>query len=80
MLSNMKFCIREEKDSFWFDRWMSTGLLCESVSMLVNPTLKVQDCFRDGNWDVELLHEVVGSSKALEIVSEIGGVCGGVEA
>ncbi|KAG6704979.1 hypothetical protein I3842_07G158800 [Carya illinoinensis] len=49
------------------------------MCILVNSRLKVKDYWLNGDWDVDLLHDLVDHTKAAKIVNEVGGNRGGLD-
>lgn len=44
VFENVYVKVKEGKASFWFDKWLSSGLLAKTSSTIQHLELKIQDC------------------------------------
>lgn len=44
VMDNVKVVVRGGNASFWFDRWLVSGVLSVQVDDIVNPKLCISDC------------------------------------
>lgn len=65
---NVYVKVREGKASFWFDNWISSGPLAASSITVLQPGIKIKECWEPVTWDVDLLKELVGVTKTEEIL------------
>lgn len=59
---------RVGKISFKYDNWLKTGLLDSNKDRVDQPLMKLQICWEDGRWVEEILIDLVGQTKAAEIL------------
>ncbi|XP_041015027.1 uncharacterized protein LOC121257846 [Juglans microcarpa x Juglans regia] len=57
----------EGRSSFWFDRWVGERSLCELVSSVDQPLLKISDVWLQNQWDFKVLSQLVGKELANEV-------------
>ncbi|XP_042944790.1 uncharacterized protein LOC122278671 [Carya illinoinensis] len=72
ILNNALWQIKEGQVSFCRDPWLKSGPLVESCEMSAQPSLKVRECRIQNGWDVDLLVNLVGETKAEEILNSLG--------
>ncbi|CAI9774663.1 unnamed protein product [Fraxinus pennsylvanica] len=58
--ANCQWKINEGNISFWFSHWMPNGPLCNQVTNINQPGLRIYDVCLESGWDIERLHELVG--------------------
>lgn len=60
--------MRDQNTFFWFDKWLSTSPLAMS-RMPIHPRIKICDYWISGDWNIELLKELVRETKTAEILA-----------
>ncbi|GLT71798.1 hypothetical protein SLA2020_437910 [Shorea laevis] len=73
------WCVKEGNLSFWRDKWMDTGPICQTVPISALPCLKIKDCMVEQSWDVDLVVQLVGQEVADEIFSRVDGTKTGMD-
>ncbi|XP_042952307.1 uncharacterized protein LOC122289402 [Carya illinoinensis] len=71
VLNLSKWKIKNGNISFWFDKWLDEGPLCNLVPMGDSPILQVTELKMENGWDVVKLHDIVGeelAGKVLEVL------------
>ncbi|KAG6729530.1 hypothetical protein I3842_01G032600 [Carya illinoinensis] len=59
VMDNVKVLVRGGNASFWFDRWLSSGLLSVGAYDIANLKLRISDCWINNSWNTDLLRELV---------------------
>ncbi|XP_042939531.1 uncharacterized protein LOC122274569 [Carya illinoinensis] len=73
VLNLSKWKIKNGNISFWFDKWLDEGPLCNLVPMGDSPSLLVTECKMENGWDAAKLHGTLGAElteKVLEVLSK----------
>ncbi|KAK4833981.1 hypothetical protein QYF36_014386 [Acer negundo] len=65
---NVKVLVQGGNASFWYDRWLASGLLSVQVEEITNSNLLINDCWLNDSWDVNRLTELVGEEATLDIL------------
>ncbi|KAK0581732.1 hypothetical protein LWI29_017271 [Acer saccharum] len=71
VVDNIKILVRGGNSSFWFDRWLASGLLSVSTDDISNKKMCIKDCWLNNNWNSNLLVELVGDDKSKDIVNNV---------
>ncbi|CAI9774665.1 unnamed protein product [Fraxinus pennsylvanica] len=69
--ANCQWKINEENISFWFSHWMLNDPLCNQVTNINQPGLRIRDVCLESGWDIERLHELVGEDVAGNIMQKL---------
>lgn len=65
--------VKEGNLSFWRDKWMESGPICNDLLKSESPLLKINDYMIKNSWAVDLIVQLVGQEVADDILSRIGG-------
>ncbi|GLT69679.1 hypothetical protein SLA2020_418130 [Shorea laevis] len=65
--------VKERNLSFWWDKWMDSGPICQNVQISYLPFLKIKDCMVEHSWNVDLVVQLVGQEVADDIFSRVDG-------
>jgi len=71
--------VKEGNLSFWRDKWMESGPICQKIQISDLPLLKIKDCMVDHSWDVDLVVQLVGQEVADDIFAQVDGTKPGMD-
>jgi hypothetical protein len=71
--------VKDGNLSFWRDKWMESGPICQKVQIYDLPLLKIKDCMVEHSWDVDLVVQLVGQEVADDIFSQVDGTKPGMD-
>jgi hypothetical protein len=71
--------VKDGNLSFWRDKWMESGPICQKVQISDLPLLKIKDCMVENSWDVDLAVKLVGQEIADDIFSQVDGTKPGMD-
>lgn len=74
VLSRSKWQVKEGNLSFWRDKWLETGPICNEIQIADFLTLKLKECMVENSWDLEFLVQLVGWEYSDKIFSHVGGM------
>ncbi|KAF5464979.1 hypothetical protein F2P56_015014 [Juglans regia] len=71
VMENIKVLEKGGKASFWFDKWLASGILSVSIEAVRNSKLFIKDCWINNSWNSDRLLELVGSELTEEILQNV---------
>ncbi|XP_042958229.1 uncharacterized protein LOC122293848 [Carya illinoinensis] len=71
VVDNVKVLVRGGNASFWFDRWLSSGLLSARAHDIANLKLRISDCWTNNSWNTDLLRELVDADTVTDIILHV---------
>ncbi|KAK3199206.1 hypothetical protein Dsin_022621 [Dipteronia sinensis] len=71
VMDNIKILVRGGNSSFWFDRWLASSPLSVRTEDISNNKMCIKDCWLNNNWNSDLLLELVGADRTMEILHNV---------
>ncbi|KAK2639698.1 hypothetical protein Ddye_027493 [Dipteronia dyeriana] len=71
VMDNVKILVQGGNSSFWFDMWLASGPLSMCTEDISNNKMCIKDCWMNNNWNSDLLRDLVGADRTMEILHNV---------
>ncbi|XP_042942930.1 uncharacterized protein LOC122277118 [Carya illinoinensis] len=74
IIGNSKWKVHEGDLSFWYDKFLNEGMLCDLVQQVEYPDIRIRELVINDLWDIGKLQEMIGNRLGTDVMETIGNL------
>ncbi|XP_042983381.1 uncharacterized protein LOC122312796 [Carya illinoinensis] len=72
IIGNSKWKVHEGDLSFWYDKFLDEGMLCDLIQQVEYPDIRIRELVINDLWDIGRLQDMIGNRLGTDVMETIG--------